>query len=82
MYFPSTYLIPSIAKQSENIIGELLLNDFSLWAFGENYQVKNTQNLLNSWHKLHGDKLMINSDEEISIGLRKMITLWIKEKLK
>lgn len=50
---------------------------FSTWAFGENYQeITHFLDIVIRWNNLHKDILEINPDGHISSDLTKMINLW------
>lgn len=45
--------------QFEKEIASQLSSDFAMWAFGEGYESKQSQELMKSWNELHGHQYLL-----------------------
>lgn len=58
------------------IPAEKELNDFGLWAFGEDYtQIENIFQLIQCWNYHHGKELHLSPNGELESDLVKMVEL-------
>lgn len=58
-----------------------VLDDFCLWAFGENIsEFSDSVEFMREWNKLHGEDLYIYPTGVIDEDIPKMLSLWIHEK--
>lgn len=65
----------------EEILAQLS-SDFALWAFGEGFEHKSSQDLMQAWNDLHGHQYLLEAHEMISYSAPKMVALWKKETMK
>lgn len=60
-----------------NFLDEDELEDFGLWAFGEEYNTFDRAiDFLKSWNKLHANALRLYADGKIDEDIPKMAALW------
>ena len=57
------------------------LEDFALWAFGENFQeLDHSLKFMEAWNEIHGDDFLLRQDGVIEFDVPKMIQMWRDEK--
>jgi hypothetical protein len=61
-------------------IDEGQMDEFALWAFGENYEKMTPMDCLKAWNSRHSDKLKLTLESKISKDAPKMVELWKKSK--
>jgi len=74
--------IRDLVKAKLDPVSEDEVNEFGIWAFGENLEfLYQTLQFLQACNELHGDKLRITPDGYIDEDVEKMILLWKDRKL-
>jgi hypothetical protein len=61
------------------ILGKEKAHEFSLWAFGEDYEERLNVQLAWKWNERHSDIYHINYDNSLSEDIEKMIAYWQEE---
>jgi hypothetical protein len=63
-------------------ISNQLVDDFALWAFGEGYENKKSQDLMEAWNLLHANEVALYGSDRMDSSAKKMVDHWIKSQLK
>lgn len=57
------------------------IDQFGLWAFGNDYKELVGISFMKKWNELHGEVLMLFENGSIIEDIKRMIDLWNKNKL-